>query len=536
VQDPSIRAMTPVIFALTLGTTTLLLLLACVNVTTLLLSRSVARQREIAVRLSLGAGRFRLLRQLLTESMVLSGLASLFSILIAHRGPAALWASLMSFPAPFDLSPDWRVFLYCLVVALLAGAVAGLSPALESLRFQISETLKGSSAAATTGRRRSRLRGVLVGTQIALSLILLVEAGLFARAQRRFFHYDPGFETRQVLSLTLVSVLSGFEPSPSFYQELQSRVDGMPDVVQKSFTEPPPWSGRNSSQLLEIDGKPVPDSPHPPRRFVSPEYFTVLGIGLTRGRIFARDELLQQRQVIPVVISEAMARQYWYGQDPIGHRFRTNYLHEVIGVCRDVQSVTYLQDDGSLYYVPLDLQQRKSANMLVRVFGDTQAATAAVREIVRQIDPQMATAVITLVSVVEQNGERLRPIMIHGAVAGTLALLLALSGVYAVVSFSVSQRIREIGIRMALGAQKHDIVSLLMRSGVAPVLGGLIAGICLALAVTAVMKAILFGMNPRDPLTFAAASLLLLIAALAAIWIPARRAAKLDPLSSLRHD
>jgi predicted permease len=523
-----------------------LLLLACINVTTLLLSRSAARQREVAVRLSLGAGRFRLLRQFLTEGLVLSGLAATVSLLIVQHAPAVLWKSIMSAPAPFDLRPDVTVLSYCLLVGVATGLIAGLSPSLESLKPQVSESLKGSSGAVTSGRRRSRLRNTLVAVQIALSFLLVVEVGLAAKAQRRYFSYDPGFETQQVLNITFASVLSGFTPPLSFYEEIESRVASIPGVTDASFASIAPWSGRNSTTVVELDGQPVPITgdfrDDPARRMVTPDYFTTLDIRLLRGRIFTREEFSSVR--VPVVISEAMARRYWPGQDPLGRQFRLGnrrpstprspIVHEVVGVCRDVQSVRYLQDDGPFYYRPLDLRQTRPAHMFVRASGDPRGPAAAIRDIVRAVDPQMAVTVATLASRVEQQGDQMKPIMVYGAAAGMLALLLALTGVYAVVSFSVSQRVREIGIRTALGAQRSDVVALIVRSGVAPVIGGLAAGIGLALAVAAVMESVLIGVNPRDPITFLVVSSLLLGVAVGAIWIPARRAAALDPLTSLR--
>jgi predicted permease len=549
IDNPDFRQRAPVVMAVTLGTTTLLLLLACVNVATLLLSRSAARQREVAVRLSLGAGRFRLLRQLLTEGLVLSGIAAVLSVLIVQQVPGVLWTSIMSSPAPFVLQPDWRVLLYCVGVAMATGVIAGLSPSLETLRPQLAESLKGSTGAVTTGKRRSRLRGVLVAVQVALSLLLVVQVVLFARSQRRYFSYDPGFETRLVINVTFASVNSGFSPPASFYRDVESRLVTVPGIVSASFSSIAPWSGRNITAVREVDGTPVPPAEDPiqdaARRVVTPDYFQTLQIPLTRGRAFTREEAASKSQVIPVVISEAMARRYWPGQDPLGHQFRLGSRRsttrspealEVVGVSRDLQSVRPMSDDGLFYYRPLNMEQSKPPALLVRVSGDTQAAATALREIVRQADPQMATTVVTLASVIERRGEQMKPMMIYGAVAGALALLLALSGVYAVVSFAVSQRVREIGIRTALGAQRRDVIALVLRSGSAPIVGGLAVGLGLAVAASAVMRSVLVGVNPRDPGTLAVVALLLLAAALCAVLIPARRAAALDPLSSLRRD
>jgi predicted permease len=539
VQDPEWRPRVPIMMAVTLGSTALLLLLTCVNVTTLLLSRSSAREREIAVRVSLGAGRSRLLRQFVTEGVVLSGLAAVIGFAIAQRAPEALWTSVMSSAPPFDLKPDWPVLMFCIGSALVVGVIAGLSPALESLRADAAESLKSSSGSVTPSRRRSRIREVLVAIQVAASLLIVVEVGLFARAQMQYFSHDPGFETRRVVRVALESVLAGYTPSLSFYQELESRVRLLPGVRQIGFVSPAPWSGRTSTEVAEIDGTPMSptgDSRRAPAvRAVSSEYFAALDIPPLRGRVFRGDDRPATALPVPAVISEAMAHRYWPNQDPIGRQFRTRLVHEVIGVCRDVQSVALMTDDGPFYYVPLGVEQRRP-DLLVRVSADPEAAAVAIRAIVRALDPQMATTVATLRSIIDQQGERLKPVILQGAAAGTLAFLLALVGVYAVVSFSVSQRVREIGIRMALGARPRDVISLVLRSGAVPVIVGIVAGLGLALLVSSGMKAVLLGINPRDPIVLTVVPLSLLAASLVAIWIPARRAAAGDPLSALREE
>jgi predicted permease len=397
--------------------------------------------------------------------------------------------------------------------------------------------LKATSSAVTPGPRRSRLRNTLVAVQVALSLLVLVQAGLFAQVHRRFFSHDPGFETKQVVTVSLDSVRGGYRPPETFYRELESRARAIPGVVSTSYSSLAPWAGRSSSGVTEIDGTPLPKSRDfrrdAARREVTADFFTTLDIGLIRGRFFTADDR-PGVPAQPTVISEAMARQYWPGQDPVGRHFRTGLLHEVVGVSRDLQSVRYMQDDGPFFYGPLDPARAKPQAMLIRVAGDPAPAATAIRGIVRQLDPQMAASVATLGALVERQAERLRPVAIYSAMAATLALLLALTGVYGVVSFSVSQRVRELAIRVALGAQRRDIITLVVRSAVTPILGGLLAGIGLTVAAAGGMRAMLYGLDPRDPATIAIGALLLIGCALAAIWIPARRAASRDPLSALR--
>jgi putative ABC transport system permease protein len=376
-----------------------------------------------------------------------------------------------------------------------------------------------------------------VAAQIALSLLLLVEAGFLMRAQQHVFSHDPGFETKQVLNVTLTSVLTGFDPPRSFYEELESRIRSAPGVVQTSYVSMAPWAGRNSTEISEIDGTPVPKTRDyrrdPATRSVSPEYFSVLDLPLTRGRVFTREDV-SQSVVIPAVVSEAMARRYWPGIDPIGRRFSARAPYQVIGVTRDVQSVSFMQDDGPFFYAPLAMDRSHPIYMLVRVAGDTATAAAALNSVVRQGDPQMVATIVTLDSTAEQIGARQMSVTMFGAVAGLLALVLALAGVYAVVSFSISQRIPEIGIRLALGARPRDVVMMILRSGASSVCGGLLVGMGLALGVAAAIRATVFGVNPTDPMMFTAIPLLLLLAAVGAMWIPARRASAVDPVSSLR--
>ncbi len=538
-QDPELKPRVRLLTALVIGSTTLILMLVCMNVTTLLLSRSSIRQREITIRMSLGAGRFRLIRQLLTESLLSSSAATALALCLAEWAPGWVWQVLTRTTAPFSLHPDWSVVAYCVGVAFTVGILAGLSPAIETLNPHPSDSLKSGSSAVTPGRRHAFVRHALVTLQIALGLLLVTQATLFIRAQRRFFSHDPGFETKQVLNVTLASVLSGYQPPAAFYRELETRVAALPGVRTTGFTSLAPWSGRSSTELSEIDGQPL-QATHdfrrdPAVRAVSGGYMEALDVALVRGRRFSDHDDGETNQLVkPAIISESMAKRYWPQQDPIGHRFRTGALHEIIGVARDVQSVSYLQDDGPFYYT--SLSAREGPYLMVRTSGPVQETAAEIRKVVHGLDPQMAVGVESLDSVLGRQGERLQPAVNFGLLAGLLALLLALTGVYGVVSLSVNQRIHEIGIRLALGAQRRDVVWMVIRSAAGPVGGGLAVGLLLSLAASRGMEAALFGFNPRDPLTLSIVAALILAAALTAVSVPARRASLLDPSHSLRNE
>jgi macrolide transport system ATP-binding/permease protein len=523
----------------------LVLLIACANVANLLLSRAAGREREIGIRLSLGANRGRLVGQLLTESMLL-GLAGgaaglilalwLADVLIAWGHPPGLHRIAL------DASPDFRVLGFTLLLSVVAGFACGVLPALRSSKQDLSAAIRGESKAFGQHVSKSRLRGILVVSQVAVSSILLVGAGLLVRALQKAQTVVPGFEMRNVLVVSPDFELRryGSARALEFERELTQRLESMPGVKSVGLARTAPLGSSFSITRFAIQGhEPPPGSSPPTVHFntVSPEFFDALEIPIVRGRNFISRDLRLDAQV--AVVNESLARRYWPGEDPIGKRFNgggTSAYREVIGIAKDVRNV-YLWASAEPYlYLPLSRADSTSMQFFVRTQGNSAALMGAVSESVRTIDRSLQASTRPL-------GDNLAlwiwPSQMGALLSGALgivALLLASAGIYAVMAFAVTQRIREIGIRMALGSQSSGLLRLLLRDGMRLVGAGLAIGLLTSIAGARLLSKFLYGLSALDGLAFVGVSVLLGAVALLACWLPARRALRVDPMIALRYE
>jgi predicted permease len=544
-QAPDIRANSVWFYSLILGLLTLIILITCANVTTLLLSRAAARQQEIAVRLALGAGRLRLLRMLIVETLLLAAAAGLASLYFAYRLPGALIAWLddpdRNRTIEWSLQPDWRVFAYLAVITLLAGALAGLTPALQSLKVNLSESLKGRQLLFGGARSGAWLRSLLISAQVASSLVLMVGAGLFIRAYQRMTAIDPGYETRQVISARVYA--RGKVPTrgalPDFNRTLAQRLEALPGVQSVAFANLQPLV---SAGLFDVQ-IPGQAARKAAMNWVSPGFFSTLGIPIVRGRALREGDPPCGREGCSVIVSEELARQFWPGGDPIGKELRNprGARFEVVGVARDVvtQSIgrqddpmiyfPWVPNDGPVYYSPL-----------VRFTGDGAAMAHSVTAAIRAMSPELSIEARTIQSWMDENLEMFRKLETLTTLLGGIAVALAVMGIYGVVSFAVSQRTKEVGIRIALGARKRDIYGAVLGAGARPIASGLLVGLSLGLAGASALARGLqnapVAVNTHDPFTFAAAATLLVAVALAAMLGPARRATRVDPMLALREE
>lgn len=543
VQEPAMRAQLLWIAPLIMGALTLILLLACTNVTMLLLSRAAARQREIGIRLSLGAGRARLLRMLLTESLILAAAAGAISAWVAARVPVWMARLIPGMPH-YPLAPDMLVFAYLAAVTLAAGVIAGMAPAAESLKVDLTAALRG--AGGLFGSRRSRTHGLLVGSQVAMSLVLLVGAGLFVRAELTTFRANPGFETRRVLMFSARPPVPPYTAASSaeFYQRLDHRLRVLPGVQSVAFATAPPFSsdeGGGPRDELLLPGQIKGEGTKAAVNVVSPEYFATLGIPIVRGRSFPPAAAPAEGGVLPIVISEALARTLWPGRDPLGQPVRNpdGSAFEVAGIARDVNSERFGAPDGPAFYRLRD-PRAYGDSILVRFQGDAPALQEAVRSLVHGMDREMLPRVKTLQSIMDDFAgifwRMTRMVLLLGAVA----MVLAVVGIYGVVAFSVNRRTREMGIRMALGATRADVVRSVIASGVRPIVAGLIVGMALSIAgagaLARALRATPVSLDVGDPAPYLSVMLLLTLTALAAMFLPALRAGRADPSSALRQD
>jgi macrolide transport system ATP-binding/permease protein len=557
----------PVVIA-AMSAVALLLLIACANVASLLLARAVARRKEIAVRLALGAGRWRLLRQLLTESILLGLLAGALGLPLAgwmlHLLIVEIASALPSFwgTIALEISPDIRIFAYALFVSCAAGIAFGLTPALQASKADVNSALKDDTTAFGHRFSRSRLRGLLIAAQMAACLVLLISSALLLRGSQRALTIDPGYESRHVLYVEVYNPTNLHYPQARLLQlnrDLIQAIAGLPGVRCVAQASRGPISGGTRWVPVARTGAP---SPAPPTRgselqtsgysFVTPNYFDTLSIPIVRGRTFTPREADGQAPV--VVISKATAHRFWPGEDPIGKLLRIGSdkgsmsfpgendpfiaTSEVIGVARDVRSMDLRKIDESYLYIPLSQSRQWTDSLLVSADGNLLPLLTAIGHEVRRVDanlPVIAAPLNTMVSmdpyfVVSRIGGLLATIV------GALGLLLACLGVYGMISYSVAQRTREIGIRMALGAQGVQVLRLVVSEGFRPILAGVVIGVLASSGVSRALSATLFGLSPLDPISFAGVSLLLIAIALLATWLPACRATEVDPMVALRHE
>ncbi len=521
----------------------LVLLIACANVANLLLSRSSARQKEIAVRLSVGASRGRLVRQLLTESILLALPGGLLGSLAAVALMKPLFFMLLSIlpaDAPrvaLDLSPDLRVLAYTLALTLLTGIVFGLAPAIQASRPDLNTALKAEGSGSGTHSSRGWLRSVLVVAQVSVCLVLLIAAGLLARGLLAAQTIDPGFRTDHVFALRFDLEQQHYDDvrAAAFHRSLAERVASLPGVDGVAQTVPVPLSMEQWGGDIKLPGRS--ERLNDRYSLVSPEFFSLLGIPIIHGRNFTQQEMNGNPHV--AIVMESTARQLWPGQDPLGKRFSADDKDtpiEVVGVARDSHTGSLSEFDSIFFYLPLKADAQVPLKLLVHTRAPLDQTAKALRAAVRTVDPNILVDIKSM----DQNLEAFRTpgvlVTELASVLGGFALLLASIGIYSVVSYTVSRRIREIGIRMTLGAARRDVLRLVLRGAMRPVVIGIVIGIAATAAVSQVLSSVLYGVSPLDPAAFGGVTLFLAAVALLAGLLPALRATRIDPNEALRYE
>jgi macrolide transport system ATP-binding/permease protein len=556
--DPQAYPQLISVAGLLLAVVAIVLLIACANVANLLLARASGRRREIAVRLAMGASRSRLVRQLLTESLLLSLAGGVVGLLVALWTIDVLKSATPTtgiFSFTLDYRLDGRVLAFTFLLSLATGVVFGLAPALQASRPDLVPALKDEASAAAQGRRRFSLRNVLVVAQVALSIVLLIGAGLFLRSLNNAQAIDPGFNADKILDAQLNINLLRYTKAQGqeFYRRVVERIEALPGVESASLARAVPMSGSSRTSSLLIQGREGPDNvsrsegtgPDEENEYtvntnvVGLKYFATMGIPLLRGRDFTPQD--NQGAPLTVIVNEAFARRYFEGDDPIGKRMSFRGAQgpwsEIIGVARDSKYRTLGEIPRPFAYVPLAQNHETGMALHVRTTGNPIGLAAAVRHEVQSLDQNLpVTELQTLSGVVAGSLFAARMGAALLAVFGSLALLLAAIGLYGVMSYTVSRRTREIGIRMALGAATGNVLRLVLKEGMSLVGSGVAVGLIVAAAVTRLLASFLYGVSPLDAATFVAIPLLLALVAFLASYLPARRAAKVDPMIALRYE
>ena len=518
------------------------LLIACANVGNLLLVRSFARRHEMTVRLSLGAGRARLLKQLLTEGLILSTLAAAGGIVVANWCRNLIVMFYPSRPGVIVNLPaelDWRVLILSAAVCLLSTLVFGLVPAMQASRIDLAAAMKSESGSVVGGRGKAWIRSSLVVVQVSLSFILLVGAGLLLKSLQGMQETDPGFTTKGVLSTSIDMVSAGYDPQrvKTFEDALLERLQSTGGVQSVAFTRSTPFSYRGfSSAPIAVEGyETVPgEQPTLDYQEVGPAYLATMGIPLVSGREFTRAD--NETAPLVAVVNEAMAAQFWKGENPVGKRLKVkDRWLQVVGVAKNSKYRTLVETPKPFFYTSMRQDAAMGQNLAIRTPLPPEKMIAVLTREIKALDANLAPSeLITMREQVDRMSWAERAAVILLSIFGGLALVLAAIGLYGVMSYAVSQSTRELGLRMALGANASDLLRLILTRGFALTAGGIAAGAAAALLLTRLMGDLLYKVSPHDPAAFATAFAIMAIAALAACLIPAWRATRTDPLRALR--
>lgn len=534
---------------LLLASVAAILLIACANVANLMLARSVSRNKEIAIRAVLGANRIRIIRQLLTESIILAITGGLFGLLLAYWGIGAIinFPGLENIPNMLEVTIDNQVLFFTLLLSSFTGVVFGLVPALQATKIDLNDSLKDHSRSASGNQSQNKLRNVLIISEITITLILLISTGLFIKSFIKVQQIETGFNTEDIFTATLnlpQTTYKEAEQKVAFYQQLIERVSSIPGVKQVTFSNRLPLqnAGNQTPFSLETFPKEMTALPLTEYTVITPTYFNVLGIKLLQGRFFTEQD---NKNSLPVaIIDENFAKKYWANQNPIGKRIKgggrdsNNPWVEIVGV---VASIRYdeltIGENLVQMYRPYSQSPFNRITLAIKTVGDPLLYTNLVRKEVLVLDKELPIYdVITLEQIINNSVASSKLLLILLGSFALVALTLASVGIYGVISYSVSQRTHEIGIRMALGAQSDQVVSMIVKQALKLALIGVSLGLLGALALTRMVASMLYEVSATDPSIFLVATVCLLVISFIACYLPARRATKVDPLIALRHE
>jgi predicted permease len=531
-----------------LGAVGCVLLIACANVANLLLARAAARQKEISIRTALGASRWRIVRQLLTESLLLAFMGGALGLLIAMWGiDLLLAASPADLPRLNEVALDGRAVGFTVAMTLLTGVIFGLAPALQASKADVNDALKDGGRGSSEAGSRNKLRSALVVAEVAISLVLLVGAGLLAQSFLRLLNVTPGFDPERVMTLDLAMGRKKYPDAArqvAFMRDLLQRASTLPGVEAAGVVNPLPLNGNFDAYTFDFPGRtpfPPADQPSADRRVISPDYFRAMSIPVRKGRPFSERDVRDAPAV--VVINETFAQRYFAGAEPLGQRIvftdaPDSPAREVVGVVADVRHAGLDAPAGLEYYVPYYQAPATRVTLVARTAsGDPASIAPGLRGLIRETDKDLPLWNIrTMKSLLSGSVARHRFNMTLLGIFALVALLLASLGIYGVMSYSVTHRTHEIGIRLALGARPADVLKMVLKQGMLLAGVGVALGLACSFALTRSMSSLLYGVSATDPLTFGLISLLIIIVAFAANYLPARRATKVDPMVALRYE